>query len=122
MKERRIIKLMLLGLVTLSACYYDSAENLYPTTKCVSTNMSYQTNIGPLLDRNCNACHSAAINNGNVTLDSYTEVMKHVTSGKLLASIKHQTGLIAMPQNAPMMVDCDIAKIEQWITDGAPNN
>ena len=122
MMERSIIKLMLFGLVVLSSCYYDSAENLYPSTKCVTTNMSYQTNIEPILKRNCYTCHSAAVNFGNVTLDSYSELIKHVTSGKLLGSVKHNTGFFAMPRNAPMLVDCDIAKIEQWIIDGSPNN
>ncbi len=122
MKERSIIKLMLIGIVAFSACYYDSAENLYPSTECVTTNMSYQTNVAPILQHNCYVCHSAAVNNGNVTLDSYDEVIKHVNSGKLLGSIKQDPSFIPMPQNALKLASCDISKIEHWITDGAANN
>src|SRR5687767_2359941 len=120
--ERRIINMILLCFLALTGCYYDVEENLYPATDCVTTNLSFQTNIEPIFQRNCYSCHSAAANTANVTLQGHTELMKHVTSGRLLGAIKHQPGFTPMPQGAQKMQDCDIAKIEQWITDGAPNN
>ncbi len=122
MMERLIIKFLLIGVVIFSACYYDSEEKLYPTTDCVTANMSYQTNIVPILQRNCYVCHSAAVNTGNITLEGYGELIKHVNSGKLLGAINHDYGFTPMPQNAPKMVTCEIAKIEKWIADGAPDN
>ncbi len=122
MKEQTIIKFLLIGMVVMSSCYYDAAENLYPATDCVTANMSYQANIVPILQFNCNVCHSAAVNSGNVNLEEYNQVLISVNNGKLLGSIKHASGFKDMPQNAPKLVACEIAKVEQWIKDGAPNN
>ena len=122
MMERQIIKFLLIGLVVVSGCYYDSEERLYPSTECVTANISLQTNIVPILQRNCYSCHSAAVNNGNITLEGYSELIKHVNSGKLLGVINHNPGFKEMPRNAPKMASCEIAKIEQWVADGAKNN
>ncbi|MEP6794613.1 MAG: hypothetical protein ABJB16_09830 [Saprospiraceae bacterium] len=122
MKEQTIIKFLLIGMAAVSSCYYDAAENLYPATNCVTTNMSYQANILPMLQFNCYVCHSAAVNSGNVNLEGYDQVLISVNNGKLLGSIKHASGFKDMPQNAPKLGACEIAKVEHWIQDGAPNN
>ena len=122
MKERRIIKLMLVVMVALSACYYDSEEDLYPANECNTTNMSFSTHIAPIFERNCYSCHNAAANTGNITLEGHANVMKHVTSGRLLGAIRHEAGFQPMPQGAAKLISCDISKIEQWIAQGSPNN
>ena len=120
--ERLIIKLLMCCLVVLTACYYDSEEDLYPATDCNTANMSYQTDIAPILERNCYSCHSAAANTANITLEGHSNLVNHVNSGRLLGAIKHQSGFTPMPQGAPQLIDCDIAKIEQWVATGAQNN
>ncbi|MEP6645583.1 MAG: hypothetical protein ABJC12_00720 [Saprospiraceae bacterium] len=122
MKGLLIIKLLLAGTVLFSACYYDAEEKLYPASECVNTNMSYDANIATILQANCYVCHSSSVNSGNVTLDNYNAVKTQANSGKLLGTIKHSSGYIPMPQNASMVNSCDVAKIEQWISDGAQNN
>lgn len=123
MMERRIIKGMIL-VMTISAvsCFYDSEEDLYPFSECVTTDMSLQIHILPILERNCYACHSAAVNTGNITVEGHSELIKHVNSGKLLGAIRHESGFRPMPDALPKMNECDISKIEHWIADGAPNN
>ena len=122
--ERLTIKLMLIGMVVMTSCYYDVAEVLYPPTTCVTDSMSLQNDIEPILDRNCYACHSVANgpNNGNVILEEYTELIKYVNSGQLVGAINHESGFSFMPKNAAKLGNCDIAKIEQWVLDGALNN
>ena len=120
--ERSIIKFLLLGTVMISACYYDSVERLIPVHRLCTTNMSFQTDIEPILERNCYVCHRSEVNSGNVTLDVYSELMVRVNDGSLLGAINHNQGFTAMPQNAPKLASCEIAKIEQWIADGAQNN
>lgn len=121
--ERKIIKLLAICVVGFSSCYYDSEEALFPVSECVTTAMSYQTNIKPILERNCYACHSAAVNTANITLEGHSELIKHTTGGgRLLGAIKHQSGFSRMPKNTAKLLACDIAKIEQWILDGSPNN
>ena len=122
--KRRIINLLFVVLLGISSCYYDNEEELYPAGICLTNNMSLQNNILPILERNCYVCHSisSASNTSNVTLEGYTELMKYVSSGKLMGAIRREDGYPAMPQNASKLKDCDIAKIEQWIADGALNN
>src|SRR4030095_3152377 len=122
--ERRIINYFLIGFVMLTSCYYDSEEKLYPDTNCAAATMSLITDITPILERNCYSCHSVGAGplNGNITLEGYSELMKHVQNGALLGAIKHQYGFSAMPKNASQLSSCETAKIEKWITDGAVNN
>jgi hypothetical protein len=122
--ERLIISVLVMGMVTISSCYYDVEEELYPPTTCQTDNMSLQNDIVPILELNCYVCHSTAAGpgNGNVILQGYTELIKYVNSGALVGAINHASGFAAMPQNAPKLSDCNISKIEQWIADGAPNN
>ena len=122
MMERQIIKLLMIGAVVVSGCYYDSSENLYPTTDCVTANMSLHTDIVPILQNNCYVCHSAAIHTADIVLEGYSEVIKQINNGNLLGGIRHQTGFVPMPQNAPKLGSCEISKIEQWISQGSKNN
>ena len=114
----------MVGMVVISSCYYDVAEELYPPTTCITDNMSLQTNIVPILQSNCYVCHSstAGPGNGNVILDVYAEINKYATSGQLVGAINHASGFSPMPQNAAKLVSCDIAQIESWVEAGAPNN
>lgn len=122
MMERRIISLLIAGMVILSSCYYDVEEVLYPPTNCTTDNMSFATDINPILSFNCFVCHSEAVNSGNVTLEGYNNVMIYVNSGQLMGAIKHESGFTPMPQNSTPLSDCNISKIEQWIAQGALNN
>ena len=123
MMVRQIIKYSLAVLaIVFTSCYYDVAEVLYPPTNCATDNMSYASDITPILQTNCYVCHSEAANNGNVTLEGYANVMQYVNSGQLMGAIKHQSGFTAMPQNSTPLSDCTISKIEQWIVQGAQNN
>jgi hypothetical protein len=124
MMERQIIKGLIFGMVVFSSCYYDNAEELYPSTECITDNMSLQNNIEPILERNCYVCHSVAAGpgNGNVTLEGYSELIKYVNSGQLVGAINHDSEYSPMPQNAPKLGTCDIQKIESWVSDGAPDN
>jgi hypothetical protein len=119
----RIIKVVLLAITLgMTACYYDNEESLYPSNGCITDNMSYTTDIAPILQRNCYVCHSAAANTANITLEGHSNLMQYVNSGQLVGAINHASGFSPMPQNASKLIACDIAKIEQWIADGAPNN
>lgn len=122
MMERRIIKGLMIGMVLISACYYDVEEELYPATVCLTDNMSFQNHIVPILQQHCYSCHAAAINTGNITLEGYSEFIKYVNSGQLLGAIKHESGFSAMPQGLSSLIPCNIAKIEQWINQGKLNN
>ena len=114
--------LLSLSFLFFTSCYYDVEEILYPGKLCDPTDLSYQVNIIPILQRNCYVCHSVAANTSNITLEGYDKLLVYVNSGKLLGAIHHDEGFKPMPQGASKLIECDIAKIEQWIAEGAKNN
>lgn len=89
---------------------------------CDTTSVKYSAQVISVLNKNCNACHNKASANGNVILDSYTEVKKYVDNGKLVGTINHSAGYKAMPPSGTKMTDCNLRTIQKWIDNGAPNN
>ena len=115
----------LLSLLTLSSCYYDKEEILYPGTACDVNNVTYSVTVTGILSSHCYSCHStanAASIGGGISLDSYTKLLPYVTNGKLMGSINHAGGYSPMPKSATKLNSCDIQKIQAWVTAGAPNN
>lgn len=111
------------ALVLLMSCDYNSEEELYPNTDCQTENMSLASDITPILDNyNCNGCHSSTSNSGDVDLEGYDNLKIWIDNGKLMGSIKHDGTASEMPKSNPKMADCDIDKVEAWISQGAKNN
>jgi hypothetical protein len=108
-------------------CYYDSEEFLYPQTgnNCDTTNVTFSASVVPVLQNYCLSCHSnatAAALGGNTRLQDYADVKARADDGKLLGSISHAQGYIAMPQGAGKLSDCTISLIRIWIDNGAVND
>lgn len=122
MKELRTISTMFILMLVIGGCYYDVEEEIYPTLECDTADMSYLNDILPILEKDCYACHSAAANFGNVTIEGYESLVSFANDGSLLGVIKHESGYSPMPKNLAQLLDCEIAKIEEWINDGALNN
>lgn len=123
MMELRTIKVYLVMVVMLaSGCYYDVEEEIYPTIECQTMDMSYMDDILPIIETNCLACHSAAANFGNITLEGFDQMRKYVDDGSLIGVIRHESGFSPMPKNQAMLLNCEIEKIEAWIANGASNN
>jgi hypothetical protein len=121
-----IFSILLLGFM-MESCTYNNEAELYP---CDSLNVTYSKNIEPIIRTNCYRCHSnanavvfATSQYGPRYLEGYDSLKKFVDYGVVLGSIKHlPPPYKAMPKGAPKLSDCDIAKIEKWINEGAPNN
>lgn len=117
-----LITSILAAATIFGSCYYDVEEEIYPSLDCSLTNVTYSGVVEPILKSKCYKCHDAASNNGNITLEGYTNLKKYVDSGQLLGAIKHSPGFSPMPKNEAMLVDCDIQKIETWVNEGAIQN
>lgn len=89
---------------------------------CDSVNMSYINDIVPLLNLSCTGCHSGSAPDGGVSLNTYADVLVQVNNGKLMGTIKHESGFVAMPQNGAKWDDCEVAMINNWINEGALEN
>ncbi len=111
------------AIALLSSCYYDNVEELYPQSPdCDTTNISYATDIFPVIDANCIACHSGSAPSGNVSLSNYSEILAASQNGSLLGTIKHEPGWSPMPKNGNKLDDCTISKLEVWVAVGSPDN
>jgi len=114
--------LMLTGTL-LTGCYYDVEEELYPATvSCDTSNVTYSLTVKPIIDDNCIVCHSQASQQGSVVLETYNDIQVYASSGQLLGAIKHESGFSPMPQGGAKLSDCNILKIEKWVSSGIPNN
>ena len=114
--------LTFLLLFFLAGCYYDIEEDLYASIDCQKIDMSYQSDILPIIQNNCYVCHDAKSNFGNIILEGYDNLKNYADNGFLLGVIKHEAGFSPMPQNNNQLLECEIEKIESWISDGARNN
>lgn len=89
---------------------------------CSTSGMKYSTDISAILSGSCYSCHSGATVNAGVNLSTYAGVKAVVDNGKLIGVITHAPGFKPMPDGGQKLSDCNIAKIQAWVTAGAPNN
>lgn len=120
MKDKLV--LIVFAALLMTACAKDVDEDLNPDDLCDTENMSYQSDIVPILRNNCYGCHNSDARQGGIAFDSYEGLKDIVDKNRLLGAIRRQSGFSPMPQNAPKLQDCDIDQIAAWVGDGAPNN
>jgi mono/diheme cytochrome c family protein len=96
---------------------------LVPLVTCPDTlNVSFATKIRPLLQAHCFSCHGNGSSDGNVSVNTYDQVMHLAISGRLLGSISHSSGFSPMPLGTDKLSDCNITAIRVWIEEGMQNN
>lgn len=103
-------------------CYYDNEADLYGTSACDTTSVTYSTGVVNVLANNCYSCHNAANANdagGGYQFDSYTLLTDFVTSGTLLNRINDAQN--PMPPTG-LIDNCQRLKIQAWINEGAQDN
>ena len=99
------------------SCYYDNEEVLYPSFECDTTNITYNNTISNIMGNYCISCHNPTVHNGNVSLTTYTDVVKFAP--RITPAI-HHTGLFPMPQNSGKLNDCLLNQWDFWISGGMP--
>lgn len=98
-------------------------NNACEESGCDSTNASYSSDIRPILELHCLGCHSyPAAAGGGIPLDSHTDLVNYATNGQLIGAITAQPGYTSMPLGQPLLDNCKIATIRQWINEGMQNN
>ena len=121
------VLIVLLSVIFLQSCYYDKEELLYPVTEtpCDTSNVTYSGSVSPIASQYCLSCHSnasAATAGAGIKLEDYADIKVLADNGKLLGSVKHETGISAMPKGGGKLNNCNISLIELWVNSGAPNN
>ena len=98
------------------------APNSSNCSSCDTSKYKFAADIQPILNNWCVSCHTSGNAGGGYDLSNYNGVNAGAVNGKLMGSIKHSAGYIPMPQNSPQLSACDIAKIQNWVNAGHPNN
>ncbi len=99
-----------------------NTTNCGNTGNCDSTKFAFVADIQPIIQNNCQGCHSGNTPGGGHDFTTHSGVQAVAQSGKLLAAITHAPNVPPMPQNAARLSDCNIAKMRRWIENGALNN
>lgn len=115
---RATLLLLAAVLLVLPGCYYDNEEELYPNSFCDTANVTWSSDIQPLIQSNCAipGCHVPGAQ--SPALNSYSAVQANA------AAIK---GVIAdgapffMPPSGKLPA-CDQQKVADWVSRGALEN
>ena len=113
---------VLISLLALSSCYNDNYQDLYPSAPCDTTSVTFTNDVWPVINAQCTGCHSGGTPSGNIRLENYSDVVVIAKNGKLLGSIRFDSGFSPMPKGGAKLSSCTIAKMEKWVHDGTPNN
>ncbi|HXH18198.1 MAG TPA: hypothetical protein VNJ07_03855 [Chitinophagales bacterium] len=113
-------------LLSEPSCKFDNLEELQRDFYCdTTTDVSYQSDVVPVLEANCYRCHGESVypflGNGN-RLEGYSFLKVYVNDGRLRCAINHTPCAQPMPQGAPKLPDSTIAVIDTWICQGAADN
>ncbi len=123
-KARALLGIITGSIVLVIGCSKSSEDKLDPPSQssCDTANMTYNTDIKPILQANCYSCHGSGQAEGGITLDSYNDVKYVANNGILIGVITQAAGYPPMPQGGSKLSDCDINKIKAWINSGGSNN
>lgn len=89
---------------------------------CDTENVSYAAFVKPVIQNNCQGCHSGGAPSGGVNLSTYEGIKGVANDGRLYKVTSWQPGSVRMPLNGNQLPACTIDKIKSWIDNGAPNN
>lgn len=89
---------------------------------CDTSNVTFAASVQPILQTYCNGCHTGSAPSGGIDYSTYAGTRPTALNGKLLGSVQHASGYVAMPQNANKLSACNISIIKAWVDAGAPNN
>jgi uncharacterized membrane protein len=88
---------------------------------CNENDFKFNANVLPIIVKNCQGCHSAINPAGGISFSNYFQIKAQADKGKLIESLRHQTGAVPMPPSGKMP-NCQITVIQNWINNGAQND
>ena len=124
MKNLKYFILSISLLFALQGCYYDE---LSPDSAVLPTNVSFSNDVQRIFNINCVSCHNGAQTPNLSSGNSYDALINGNYVIPFDAANSHLTksllgeGFAIMPPSGSLS-QSDIAKISQWINEGALNN
>lgn len=115
------ILLSVIGLVTYS-CESSNEDDLFGD--CNPVNVSFSSDIQPILEASCTGCHSEGSGQGaGIVLTNYAGVKGQIDTDRFIESINWENGVTNMPLGASEKIDaCEIETIQKWINEGIKDN
>ncbi len=111
----------LLAIIPLS-CENNNELDLYGTQECDTTEITWDSKVSAILQKNCVECHGPELSSGGVRHDSYAAEMVFVNDGRLRGVINHLDGYTKMPKDRGKLPDCELKILNKWLDNGAPEN
>ena len=96
---------------SITSCYYDNEEELYPNNFCDTIDISFVNDIQLKLNNECLACHQSPFPSGGPDLSNYQSVKVIADNSRLFGSLNHDNSFSPMPQGGEKWNECDLSKI-----------
>ena len=114
----KFYQILLVLSTSITSCYYDVEDELYITCEAPEE-VSFSEDVNPLIQQGCaiSGCHVSS-NSNRVNLETYQEIKASVDNGSFQSYVIVDR---SMPPSGPLN-DCEIAILNKWINQGAPNN
>ncbi len=93
-----------------------------PVGGCDTINVTYSKTVLSIVKLNCIGCHSTSQPQGQVNLDSYSNIKKYIMNGSFMGSINHAQGFVPMPTANIKLSSCNILQLQKWIEAGYLDN
>ena len=93
------------------------------TIICDTSNVTYTSQIQPLIQNYCIGCHSTAVANtsgGGIILDNYAALKTSALTGHLLCSIQWAGTCSHMPKGTGQFGICEQRKFAIWVNNNCP--
>ncbi len=118
------VLLIVLGIVSITSCYYDNAEELYGTGQksCDTSVVTFSQDVSIIINNNCafSGCHLGTNAAAGIDLSTYGSVSANAT--EIRNRINLPSGAVGLMPPTGRLNQCDIDKINAWIDMGAMNN
>jgi hypothetical protein len=123
MRAGQLICMLMCSIVFIQAaagCAY-TKKDVIELPCVIADNISYSTDIAPIIESSCSGCHSAASNVSGILLDNYDGLKFYAQNGFLYGTVSHSAGYRPMPDGGGKLNNCTIATIKKWIDNGTPH-
>lgn len=84
--------------------------------------VTFSGTISPIIQTNCQGCHSGSSPSGGVSLTNYSNISNAALNGNLIDCLSGANGISIMPPSSGGLPECIIGQFQTWKDAGAPNN
>ncbi len=117
------ISFLAILMIGLFSCSKDKTnEPIVVNPSCPDTIYFQDEILGEIMNVSCNTsgCHDAGTGSAGYIIENYSQVAANASL--FLSAIRHDDGVLQMPQGSPKLADSLIQKLDCWIQQGKLDN